>query len=102
MKVFREQLVSTEVDRVCDVCDKSVSVEFNGIKTQEFGELKAEFGVGSNGQDGKAYHIDLCEACFMMTVAAVKGQRRSQSMFDDDMALPGDNFGLDVTRDREL
>ena len=35
MKIFAERLVETEVDRLCDVCNKSVQIDVNGYKYEE-------------------------------------------------------------------
>ena len=52
MKIFAERLVETEVDRLCDVCNKSVQIDVNGYKYEECAELIAEWGYGSKN-DGK-------------------------------------------------
>lgn len=97
MKVFAEKLVNTEVDRNCDVCGESVMVECGGHKYAEFGELSASFGYGST-EDGKVYHLDLCESCFKTALYALRDHRRVTAMFDDDENLPDETFGLDLER----
>ncbi|MCC5518956.1 hypothetical protein BCT65_018110 [Vibrio splendidus] len=96
MKVFKEKLVKTEIDRICDVCDESVSIKINGILFVERGELHAEFGYGSNGEDGKVYHLDLCEACFKTALQTLKEHRRN--LGKSDANLQDDHFGLDETK----
>lgn len=101
MKIFAEKLVNTEVDRICDVCGESVMVEFGGHKYAEFGELAASFGYGS-AEDGKVYHLDLCEGCFKTALYALREHRRATVMFDDEKGLPDETFGLDPERNIHL
>ncbi|MFA0690972.1 hypothetical protein [Vibrio splendidus] len=96
MKVFEEKLVETEIDRICDVCEKSVSVKINGISFVERGELHAEFGYGSKDEDGKVYHLDLCESCFKTALHTLKEHRRN--LRKSDVNLQDDHFGLDETK----
>lgn len=88
--------MSTEVDRICDVCNESVSVEINGMKFIERGELKASFGYGSHNEDGKVYHLDLCEACFKTAIHSLKEHRKALMTSDHDS--PDEHFGLDKNR----
>lgn len=97
MKHYQMQLDNTVVDRVCDVCGSSVMIEVNGYKFEEVGVLKATWGYGSK-EDGRSYHLDLCENCFKLAVAALKEYRRSTVLFDEDQELPGEDFGIDKTR----
>lgn len=76
MKVFAEQLVETEVDRICDICGASVLIEVNGYKYEECAELAVAWGYGSKS-DGKAYHIDLCENCFNVAFYALEEHRQT-------------------------
>ena len=93
MKLYQMQLVDTVVDRVCDVCGNSVMIDLIGHKYEEVGELKATWGYGSK-EDGASYHLDLCEACFKFTVAALKEHRKAV-MLDKNLDLPGKDFGID-------
>lgn len=97
MKITEKRLVETVVDRVCDVCDTSLIVEINKEKYEECAELKATWGYGSK-QDGKCYHLDLCERCFMTALYALRDERRANVMFNEDIQLPDDSFGLDLSR----
>lgn len=96
MKRNQKNLVNKVVDRVCDVCGNSVMIEINGHTFEEVGELKASWGYGSK-ENGISYHLDLCESCFKVAVAALKEQRRSTVMFDENQELPGEDFGIDKT-----
>ncbi|GHE92410.1 hypothetical protein [Thalassotalea profundi] len=97
MKVYAEKLVETIVDKICDVCEQSVMIEVNEHKYEESGELKASFGYGSN-EDGNVYHLDLCEKCFKTAIYALRDERRSIFMFDDNKNLRDEKFGLDLKR----
>ncbi|MFB2681170.1 hypothetical protein [Shewanella mangrovisoli] len=97
MKFYEKQLVNTVLDRVCDVCGNSVMIDVNGHKYQEVGELKAHWGYGSK-EDGTAYHLDLCEACFRYAVSSLRELRRSTIMFDKDQEFPSEDFGIDKSR----
>lgn len=94
MKVYAEKLVETMVDKICDVCDKSVLVSG---EYEESGTLSANFGYGSK-EDGNVYHLDLCERCFKVALYALRDERRSIHMFDDEKNLPDEKFGLDPNR----
>ncbi len=93
MKVYAERLTKTVVGRVCDVCNESVMNKIGDHKYEECGELKAQWGYGSKN-DGKSYHIDLCENCFSLALAALRDHRKRIVMFDDVQELPDDKFGL--------
>lgn len=97
MKVFQDKVVNTEVDRICDVCNESVSVEINGMRFIERGELKASFGYGSN-DDGKVYHLDLCETCFKIALNTLKEHRKTLLMPDHDSS--DEHFGLDKDKNK--
>ncbi len=97
MKILEKRLVDTEVDRICDVCEKSLKIKINGDEFEEQGSLKADFGFGSR-QDGNSYHLDLCERCFMIALYALRDERKSHVMFDDNAELSDENFGLDLSR----
>ena len=97
MKHYQMKLVNVVVDRVCDVCGSSVIIEINGHAFENVGELKASWGYDSK-EDGISYHLDLCEDCFKVAVAALKEHRRSTVMFDEDQELPGEDFGIDKSR----
>jgi len=64
-------------------------------KYEECGELKAQWGYGSKN-DGKSYHIDLCESCFSLALAALRDHRKRIVMFDDVQEPPDDKFGLAI------
>ncbi len=74
--------------RVCDVCGQSVMVEINAHKN----EVAGKRGYGSR-EDGTCYHLDLCENCFSVAVAALKDHRRSLGVLDKDR-----EFGIDKSR----
>jgi hypothetical protein len=97
VKVYAEKFVETIVDKICDVCEQSVMIEVNEHKYEESGELKASFGYGSN-EDGNVYHLDLCEKCFKTAIYALRDERRSIFMFDDNKNLRDEKFGLDLKR----
>ncbi len=97
MKLYEEQLISTVVDRVCDVCGSSVMIDINGYKYEEVGELKAQWGYDSK-TDGTAYHLDLCEDCFRHAISSLRELRRSTIMFDKAQEFPPEDFGIDKSR----
>lgn len=76
-------------------CDISVRVNVNGESYEEYGKLDASFGYGSK-QDGKTYHLDLCEKCFIVAVYALRHERKSHVMFDEEQKLSDKNFGLET------
>lgn len=76
MKILAEKLVESVVDRLCDVCNESVQIDLNGYKYEECAELAVEWGYGSK-EDGKKYHIDLCENCFNVALCALKEHQKS-------------------------
>ena len=94
MKVYAERIVETMVDKICDVCEESVFIEG---KSEETGTLSASFGYGSK-EDGNVYHLDLCEKCFKTALLALRDERRSIFMFDDEKDLVDEKFGLDPER----
>ena len=97
MKVYAEKLVETVVDKLCDVCEKSVMVSLNGEKYEECGELSATFGYGSK-EDGNVYHLDLCESCFKTALFALREQRSTAVMLNEEKELSDENFGIDPKR----
>ena len=80
MKILK---ADTVVDRLCDVCEKSVYVNIGGQSIEECGEFRASLGYGSK-QDGKCYQVDLCEGCFMTAFHALQDKRRVELMFSDE------------------
>jgi hypothetical protein len=92
MKIREKRLVETVVDRVCDVCQKSLLIEINNDRFEECAELKAEWGYGS-GQDGISYHLDLCENCFNSVITILKDRRETITGTSTDS-----EFGLDLSR----
>jgi hypothetical protein len=44
MKIVTERFVEVAVDRVCDVCKKSVMTDVGSHKVEEYGESKAQWG----------------------------------------------------------
>ncbi len=101
MKIYGKQVAVTVVDRACDVCGQSVMVDVNGHKYEEAGELQAHWGYGSK-EDGIFYHLDLCENCFKVALAALKDHRRSIVMLDKNQELPDEDFGIDKSRTLDL
>lgn len=93
MKIYEERVVETVTDRVCDVCKKSLMNEVGGDKYEKCAELKADWGYGSKN-DGKSYHLDLCENCFRVALFALREHHRGIHMFDDDQDVSDDDFGL--------
>ncbi len=80
--------------RVCDVCGQSAMVEINDHKYEVAGELKSDWAYGSR-EDGTCYHLDLCENCFSVAVAALKDHRRSLGVLDKDREFLDEDFGID-------
>jgi hypothetical protein len=97
MKVRRKMLVEVVVGRVCDVCEQTLTLEIAGQSYEEGGELSATWGYGSK-QDGKAYHLDLCEQCFTVAVLALTEQKKLLMMTDKTLTPPNENFGVALDR----
>lgn len=97
MKIKRDKLVSTVVDRICDVCEQTVMIDIGGQSFEEVGELSATWGYGSK-QDGQVVHLDLCEHCFSVALVALKDHRKAQIMLGKNLAPPSENFGSDSER----
>lgn len=92
MKILEKRLVETVIDRVCDVCQKSVFIEINNDSFEECATLNAVWGYGSK-QDGNCHQIDLCENCFNSTLTMLKDRRKKILGLSDDS-----EFGLDLSR----
>jgi hypothetical protein len=98
MKIVGKVEIEAVTDVVCDACQLSTRVASGG---HQYATLQAHWGYGTK-HDGKRYELHLCEGCFFQTIANLKQERRTQSMFSDDgradTALVGEDFGL-VTKD---
>lgn len=97
MRIEQEKLVSTVVDRICDVCEESVMIDIRGQKFEEVGEISATWGYGSQ-QDGKVFHLDLCEHCFTVALQALSDHKKSHIARGKKLTPPDENFGLDTVR----
>jgi hypothetical protein len=97
MKVKRKKLVEVVVGRVCDVCEQALTLDIAGQSSEEGGELSARWGYGSK-QDGKVYHLDLCEQCFTVALLALIDQRKLLMMTDKTLTPPNENFGVALDR----
>ena len=96
MKVKEKREVEIVSDILCDVCLDSTRVAGNGL---QYALLQAQWGYGS-AHDGERYEIHLCEHCFFQTVASLKQERRTQTMFsENDKGKLTDNFGMVATYD---
>ena len=58
------------VDRECDVCNISLTVDVDGQMYEERTALTASWGRGAV-LEGKQYHVDLCEECFLVALNAL-------------------------------
>lgn len=67
MNVFKQQLIDTLSDVLCDICNKSCKHETN----IEAAQLSANWGYESK-IDGDTYYIDICEDCFERTLQYLK------------------------------
>jgi hypothetical protein len=67
MNIFKQKLVDTLDNVLCDVCNKSCKHEMN----YEVARLSVNWGYESKN-DGDAYCIDLCEDCFERTLQHLK------------------------------
>lgn len=94
MKITGRVEVDAVTDVRCDVCICSTRLESGNM---EYGMLRANWGYGAL-HDGQRYEVHLCEACFFATIAYLKQERRTASMFEDNPQPPNDDFGL-VARD---
>lgn len=94
MKVTGKVQIQGVKDVVCDVCLLTTEVTSGGL---QFGTLQAHWGYGTK-HDGERYEVHLCEGCFFQAIANLKGQRRGQTMFREDVETMEDDFGL-VARD---
>jgi hypothetical protein len=67
MNIFKQKLVDTLDNVLCDVCNKSCKYEMN----YEVARLSVNWGYESKN-DGDAYCIDMCEDCFERTLQYLK------------------------------
>jgi hypothetical protein len=93
MKITEKRTVYETTGFCCDVCMKMVMKEDHDMTAS----LSADFGYGSQ-EDGNKYHLDLCESCFKTALIELKKRRRDEFMFDEEVGLPGDDFGK-ITED---
>ncbi|MBC8978784.1 hypothetical protein IAI52_00855 [Pseudomonas lurida] len=77
MKIIGKAEIEAVVDVVCDACTSSTRIN-TGVN--EYGVLRARWGYGSS-HDGESYELHLCEACFFQTIANIKQDRRSHTLF---------------------
>jgi hypothetical protein len=94
MKITGNVEIEAVTDVVCDVCRLTTRSKSGGL---QFAKLQAHWGYGTK-HDGERYEIHLCEGCFFQTIANLKQERRTQSLFCDDDGIVEDDFGL-VARD---
>lgn len=97
MKVMRRKLVEVVVGRICDVCEQTLTLDIVGQSCEEGGELRATWGYGSK-QDGKVYHLDLCEQCFTVALLALIDQKKQLMITDKTLTPPNENFGVAIDR----
>lgn len=90
MKITGKVEIEAVTDVVCDVCRLTVRSKSGGL---QFATLQAHWGYGTK-HDGERYEIHLCEECFFQTIANLKQERRTQSLFCDDDEIVEDDFGL--------
>lgn len=90
MKITEMVEVDTVTDVVCDVCRCSTRLGTGG---HQFGTLQAHWGYGT-AHDGERYEMHLCADCFFKTVVYIKQERRIQNLFNDDVGIEVDSFGL--------
>ncbi|WP_060514742.1 hypothetical protein [Pseudomonas sp. NBRC 111132] len=90
MKVIGMVEIEGVSDVVCDVCRLTTRVNGGGL---QFATLQAHWGYGSK-HDGERWEIHLCEDCFFQAVAGLKQERRTQGLFEENGAIPDDDFGL--------
>ncbi|WP_406833972.1 hypothetical protein [Pseudomonas asiatica] len=86
MKITGRVEKEAVVDVSCDVCGSST-------RFLQYGMLQAHWGFGVL-HDGERYELHLCESCFFLTIAFLKQERRTATMFEGDSQQPEDDFGL--------
>lgn len=84
------ELSQNDTDISCAVCDSLTRTPGYG---QQFGTLQARWGYGSR-HDGDHYRVYLCEDCFFLTLAFLRQERRTCSMFDAGFDFNDQHFGL--------
>jgi hypothetical protein len=90
MRITEMIEVETVTDIVCDVCGESTCLKTGG---HQFGTLKAQWGYGTT-HDGERYEVHLCELCFFHTLANLKQERRTQTLFSEEGPDQAENLGL--------
>jgi hypothetical protein len=89
MKITESVEVEPVTDVLCDVCRCSTHV----VGVPQFGTLHAHWGYGTS-HAGERYELHLCEECFFQTLAHLKQERRTQSLFSEDGHDLTGNLGL--------
>jgi len=65
---------------LCDVCGESTG--------------QPDHGALSGSFDGKQYHLQLCQACFLSLIGVAKEMRRVNVMFTGEDDYLSENFGV--------
>ncbi|RMV71067.1 hypothetical protein ALP05_200033 [Pseudomonas caricapapayae] len=90
MKIISRVETDALTDVCCDICGTST---LHTLGNLQYGVLKADWGHGAL-HDGERYEVHLCETCFFSTIAYLKQERRTATMFEEAPQLPDDSFGL--------
>ncbi|MCY9872957.1 hypothetical protein [Vibrio barjaei] len=93
MIIKKPTFIDKEVDCICDACGDSLYIKVAGERIKEGGQLSAEFGFASDGEDGNRYQVDLCQKCFFSTISSIKKRRNLLSLFAEDFEQPDETFG---------
>lgn len=74
MRTYKQKLVKTTDDVLCDVCGKSTT-KFSYVGP-DFATIDATWGYGSI-DDGVQYEIHMCEECFVEVLDFIKTKRKN-------------------------
>lgn len=90
MEIKSQALADVIEDVICDVCRSKIRIPGYGL---QYGTLEAQWSYGSN-HDGEHYRVHLCEPCFFSVLSGLRRERMINGIFDDDLSLASDDFGL--------
>lgn len=86
MEVNRILLKENIQNLECDICDKSLQLDY--------GVLKANWAASSHVRRPE-YEVHLCKSCFFGTLAYLRSQKKMNHLFDENFDFAQlDNFGL--------
>lgn len=90
MEIKSQALVDVVEDVICDVCCSKTRIPGYNL---QYGTLEAQWSYGSH-HDGEHYRVHLCEHCFFRVLSGLRQERMVNGMFDEDLSLASEDFGL--------